>query len=101
MTDRIAAAGNRSERAPVREAGKRAPVYVVYPAALFDGWEVVRDGEDDPTFFASRAEATAYARSRAAMSGGGTVKLENWFGDTEGAWEVPARAAYDIGLVAS
>jgi hypothetical protein len=57
-------------------------VYVVYPAALFDGWEVVREGDDDPAFFAMREDAIAYADNRAAMNGA-VVKLENWFGDTE------------------
>jgi hypothetical protein len=56
--------------------------YVVYPAALFDGWEVVREGGDDPVFFATREAAIAHAEDRAA-SGGALVKLENWFGDTE------------------
>lgn len=74
-------------------------MYVAYPAALFDGWEVVLNHEDDPMFFATREEAMAYARARAAMSGGGIVKLENWFGDTEGVWDVPARGAHGIGLV--
>jgi hypothetical protein len=57
--------------------------YVVYPAALFDGWEVVRDGSDDPVFFEHREAAVAYAERRAATDGGAIVKIENWFGDTE------------------
>ena len=63
-------------------------VHVVYPAALFDGWEVVREGDEAPAWFESRAAATGYANARAAMAGGGVVKIENWFGDTETLWEV-------------
>jgi hypothetical protein len=69
-----------------------SPVYVVYPAALFDGWEVVRELHDDePTYFDTRELAMSFAQTRAAMGGGGLVKLENWFGDTEGVWKVPSR----------
>jgi hypothetical protein len=63
-------------------------VYVVYPAALFDGWEVVKEHDDAPVFFQARAEAIAYAEARAAMHGRALVKIENWFGDTERVWEV-------------
>jgi hypothetical protein len=74
------------------EAARQRPVYVVYPAALFDGWEVVRaDRDDEPSFFDTRYLATVYAESCAATNGGGVIKLENWFGDTEGVWEVPSR----------
>jgi len=99
MTGRVAAAGELAPLGAGGHADDQRPVYVVYPAALFDGWEVVRDCEDDPSTFGTREEATAYARARAAMSGGGIVKLENWFGDTEGVWDVPARGAHGIGLV--
>jgi hypothetical protein len=82
----------------MREAGKRSPVYVVYPAALFDGWEVVAEHDDEPVSFDTREQATAYAENQAATTGGGFVKLENWFGDTEGIWEVPSRAARGVAL---
>jgi Uncharacterized protein conserved in bacteria (DUF2188) len=72
----------------MRKSGKQA--YVVYPAALFDGWEVVKEHDDTPVFFDTREEATSYANARAAMDGGALVKLENWFGDTECAWEIIA-----------
>jgi Uncharacterized protein conserved in bacteria (DUF2188) len=84
----------------LRESGRRppcetmskqehnTPVYVVYPAALFDGWEVVQERDDAPVFFPTRAEAIAYAEARAAMDGVALVKVENWFGDTESVWEV-------------
>jgi hypothetical protein len=72
----------------MRNAEKQPTVYVVYPAALFDGWEVVKDHDEDPAFFDTREKATAYAKSRAVMEGGAIVKLENWFGDTESVWEV-------------
>ena len=68
------------------------PVYVVYPAALFDGWEVVREPDDAPVFFDTRGAALAYANARAVMARGGIVKVENWFGDTESVREVGSGA---------
>ena len=67
---------------------RQSPVYVVYPAALFDGWEVVRDRDDVPVWFESREGATMYANLQAAVAGGGIVEIENWFGDTESSWEI-------------
>jgi hypothetical protein len=67
---------------------QHTPVYVVYPAALFDGWEVVKEHDDAPVFFPTRVEALSYAEARAAMDGLALVKVENWFGDTESVWEV-------------
>jgi hypothetical protein len=64
------------------------PVYVVYPAALFDGWEVVKEHDDASVFFQRREDAISYAEARAAMHGVAFVKVENWFGDTESAREV-------------
>lgn len=64
------------------------PIYVVYPAALFDGWEVVREHDDAPIWFESREAATTYANAQVAMAGGGIVKVENWFGDTENSWQI-------------
>jgi hypothetical protein len=63
--------------------------YVVYPAALFDGWEVVTD-DDNPMVFDQREQAVRYAEAQAALNGGAVVKVENWFGDLERIWEVPA-----------
>lgn len=63
-------------------------VYVVYPAALLDGWEVVKERSDCPVFFDTREQAISYANARAMRDGGAIVKLENWYGDSEGAWEV-------------
>jgi hypothetical protein len=76
----------------MRTAEKQPTVYVVYQAALFDGWEVVTEHGGAPIFFDTREQATAYARTRVAMSGGGVVKLENWFGDTEGILVVPPQS---------
>jgi hypothetical protein len=98
---------DRAARAAMNKAELRLPVYVVYPAALFDGWEVVveqdaaTDDDVEPASFDTRDDATAYAEDLARSSGGGIVKLENWFGDTEGAWEVPARAARSVASAAS
>ena len=72
----------------MRKAEKQPSEYVVYPAALFDGWEVVKERDDKPVFFDTREEATVYAKAQAVMDGGAVVKLENWFGDTESVWEV-------------
>ena len=69
---------------------RQRTVFVVYPAALFDGWEVVKDGDEPSMFFDAREDAISYAESRAAMEGGALVKLENWFGDEQVAWEVVA-----------
>jgi hypothetical protein len=74
-------------------AGKQPSIYVVYPAALFHGWEVMKEGVDDEgALFATREEALRCAEARAAREGGGIVKLENWFGDIEDAWNVPAQS---------
>ncbi len=65
-------------------------MYVVYPAPLFDGWEVVKEGDaDEPVFFERREEALAYAHARAAREGGGRVVLEDWFGMPQEEWDVP------------
>ena len=71
------------------KAEMQRPVFVVYPAALFDGWEVVREGDDESVFFDAREGAISYAKARAAATDGGAlVKLENWFGDEQAVWEV-------------
>lgn len=82
----------------MKKAEKRRSVYVVYPAALFDGWEVVKEHDHPPVFFDTREGAVFYAKARAGMDGGAVVKLENWFGDTEEVWEIPAgpRAARSV-----
>jgi hypothetical protein len=70
------------------KTAKRPTTYVVYPAALFDGWEVVKDDDEDPACFDTRESATSYAKARAVTEGGAIVKLENWFGDTVSVWKV-------------
>ena len=91
MTARPAMSDRSAWDAP-RKAEKQPTVYVVYQAALFDGWEVLTEHGDAPIFFDTREQATSYAKTRAAMNGGGVVKLENWFGDTEGILEVPPQS---------
>jgi hypothetical protein len=71
---------------------ERQSVFVVYPAALFDGWEVVKERDDNPAFFGTREEAISYAKACAVMHGGALVKLENWFGTTDKVWEVLPQA---------
>ena len=66
-------------------------MYVVYPTALFDGWEVVKERDDEPVRFDTQGEATADAKARAAMDGGAIVRLENWYGDIEGTFEAHAQ----------
>jgi hypothetical protein len=75
-----------------RKAEKPPSVYVVYPTAVFDGWEVVKERDDEPEFFNTREEAISYAKSQAGMDGGAVVKLENWFGHAEQVWEVEPQA---------
>jgi hypothetical protein len=72
----------------MRKAEKRS-IYVVYPGALFDAWEVVKEHSENPAVFDTREKAASYAKAQAVMDGGGVVKLENWFGDTEAILEVP------------
>jgi Uncharacterized protein conserved in bacteria (DUF2188) len=67
------------------------PVYVVFPAALLDGWEVVKDSSDQAEHFATREDAIAYAKMRAETDGGAIVRLENWYGDLERTLEVLSR----------
>ena len=69
----------------------KRPVYVVFPAALLDGWEVVKEPSDQSVHFGSRETAVAYARAQAEADGGGSVRLENWYGDLESALEVRPR----------
>jgi Uncharacterized protein conserved in bacteria (DUF2188) len=93
---------DRMARDAMRTAEKPPTMYVVYQAALFDGWEVVTEhGGDAPILFDTREQATAYAKTRAAMNGGGVVKLENWFGDTEGILEVPAQMDRSLAPITS
>lgn len=73
---------------------RKRSIFVVYPAALFDGWEVVKEHSDNPAIiFHTREKATSYAKAQAVMDGG-VVKLENWFGDTESVWEAEQPQAH-------
>ena len=76
----------------MRRDEHHSSVYVVYPAALFDGWEVVREHDDAPLFFDTREAALSYAEVRARRDGGAVVKVENWFGDTESIRELRSGA---------
>jgi hypothetical protein len=69
---------------------RQSTAYVVYPAALFDGWEVVKENDDHPMAFDRQEQAIRYAEAQAALDGGAVVKLENWFGDVERIWQVAA-----------
>ncbi len=86
---------------PCSSAEQQRSVYVVYPAALNDGWEVVKEHSECPVCFDTRLEATSYAKARAMMDGGAVVKLENWFGHTEELWEVQPEAGRHLAPIAS
>ncbi|MGB8432708.1 MAG: DUF2188 domain-containing protein [Burkholderiales bacterium] len=71
----------------------RQSTYVVYPAALFDGWEVVKDGADDALVFGTSQEAIHYATTY-ARTDEASVRLEDWFGHTVAVWSYePVRPA--------
>jgi hypothetical protein len=76
----------------------KGSVYVVFPAALFDGWEVVREPNDESVGFSTQDEAIAYAKEQARLEGGATIWFENWYGDRERCLQVPARAGAIAGL---
>ena len=67
------------------------PVYVIFPAALLDGWEAVKESSDQAEHFATREDAIAYAKMRGETDGGAIVRLENWYGDLERTLEVLSR----------
>jgi hypothetical protein len=85
----------------MRKAEERSSVYVVYPAALLDGWEVVKEHDDKPVSFDTREEATAYARTQAVMDGGAVIKLEDWYGNTESVSEAQPQTGRRLALTTS
>jgi len=86
---------------PRTRSEQQRSVYVVYPAALHDGWEVVKEHSDRAEFFDTREEAVSYAKARAMQDGGAVVKLENWFGITEEIWEVQPQVGRRFAPIAS
>ena len=80
---------------------KQPSVDVVYPAALFDRWEVVKEPSDEAVFFDTREEATAYAKALALTEGKAVVKVENWFGDTESVLEVQPQTGQSVAPITS
>jgi len=85
----------------MRKTEKQRSVFVVYPAALLDGWEVVKEHDDMPVFFDSRDEATAYARAQAVKDGGAVIKLEDWYGNIESVWEAQPQTGRQLALTTS
>ena len=71
----------------------KGSVYVVFPAALMDGWEVVKEPSDESVGFDTRENAIAYAREQARLDGGATIWFENWYGHRESLVEVPSLSA--------
>ena len=76
----------------------KGSVYVVFPAALLDGWEVVKEPSDDSVGFESQEKAIAYARAQARLDGGATIWFENWYGDRERILEVPPPTSVSLAL---
>ena len=72
----------------MRKVERPQTVYVVYPAALLDGWEVVKEHDDEPVSFDTREQASAYAKAQAVLDGGALIKFENWYGETGSVLEV-------------
>jgi len=79
----------------------KSPVYVVFPAALLDGWEVVKEPSEESVGFDTQEEAIAYARAQACLDGGATIWFENWYGDREGLLDARPRAGAAGGLESS
>ncbi len=76
----------------------KGSVYVVFPAALLDGWEVLKEPSDESVGFATRDEAIAYAKAQDRLDGGATIWFENWYGDRERCLEVLPRVGAIAGL---
>jgi Uncharacterized protein conserved in bacteria (DUF2188) len=74
------------------DASMNQSTYVVYPAPLFDGWEVARDGTDEALFFETSQEAIDYATAR-ARTDEASVRLEDWFSRTVASWHYTRAAA--------
>jgi len=62
-------------------------VFVVYPGALW-GWEVIRDGGDEPLTFGDKGSALACARAMANVAAPAKLRLEDWYGRVEAEWEI-------------
>jgi hypothetical protein len=92
---------SHTARDSIRKAEQRPSVYVVYPAALLDGWEVVREHDDDPVSFETREEAALYARAQAVMEGGAVIRLEDWYGNTESVWKAQPETGRSVALTTS
>jgi len=63
----------------------RENVFIVYPGAPW-GWEVVREGEDEPMCFDDRRPAVDYARAMAVAMSPGEVRIEDARGFVRVAW---------------
>ena len=76
----------------------KSSVYVVFPAAPLDGWEVVKEPSDESVGFDTQEEAITYARAQARLHGGASIWFENWHGDREGLLELTSHAGAPGGL---
>ena len=61
-------------------------VFIVYPGALW-GWEVIREGQDEPVYFDDRRPAVDYARAMAIAMSPGEVRVEDARGIVRVAWK--------------
>jgi hypothetical protein len=60
-------------------------IFVIYPGALW-GWEVVREGDDEPMCFDGLRLAIDYARAMATAMSPGVVRVENARGIVAAEW---------------
>ena len=67
-------------------------VFIVYPGALW-GWEVIREGRDEPMCFDNRRLAIEYARAMAIAMSPGEVRVEDARGFVQAAWKTPSGQA--------
>jgi hypothetical protein len=61
-------------------------LFIVYPGALLDWWEVQVEGSKDGETFAHEHEAIAYAKRIASTQRPSRVVLEDWYGRCQKEW---------------
>jgi hypothetical protein len=69
-------------------------IFVVYPGAWW-GWEVVREGEDEPMCFDGRRLAIDYARAMAIAMSPSVVRVENARGIVKAEWHTRSAERVD------
>jgi hypothetical protein len=61
-------------------------VFIVYPGVLW-GWEVIREGDEEPMCFDDRRPAVDYARAMAIAMSPGEIRIEDARGFVRVAWK--------------